>query len=208
MTCLDNRRIHTAFPPVPVWSPFELGVATEFVQKLYRKRVYLEIGSYRGGTAWHFATVMDPGALIVMVDLPGGMGGGKPAYKSMLQTRDLLRTKGFEARSVRGSSTDPKTMDGVRKILAGRMVDVLLIDADHGPGAALADWQAYHDLLDGIAIFHDCGVPDGRPNLPARNMAFMHHTRAGFMSAAAGHRYLTVQDDFGTGLIWKSDRSS
>lgn len=196
MTAADGKRIHQDFPPPAVWSPFEMRFAQGAIARQPRRKVYLEMGSFRGGSFWAFSNTLEPGATMISVDWPN-----RNSEVSLARTGALLTRRGFEVHLIRGKTQD--SVEQVRAVLAGRQVDVMVIDADHGPGMALRDWKLYSPFLNGLAIFHDCGIPTGRHALNDHQKSFMASTRAGFMEAAKGRLSATAQDDFGTGLIWK-----
>jgi cephalosporin hydroxylase len=125
-----------------------------------RPRVVVEIGTASGGTLFLLARAAAPDALLVSLDLPGGSFGGgyqawrKPLYRSF--ARDDQRIV-----LLRGDSHDPALAARLRKLLAGRPVDVLFIDGDHRYEGVKADFETYSPLVrpGGLVAFHDI-VPD------------------------------------------------
>lgn len=97
--------------------------------------VALELGHAAGGTAWALHAV---GFQVISVDPDPGCPEAKPG--------NVL---------IRGHSQDVYKL--VVAALAGRYLDLLLIDGDHSRAAALADWTTYHSLVrpDGLVALHD-----------------------------------------------------
>lgn len=146
---------------------------------------------------------MKPGGLLISIDAPDGPGGGGArAWDDLQDSAKIVRDRGFRVHVIEGLSSSPEVMERVRDILGERKINILVIDGDHGPGAAYADWTRFSPLLDGLGIWHDCGVPNGLYDLSTESIECMRWTRAGFDCAAVGHCFATLQDDFGTGLIW------
>lgn len=207
--CTDNPLLKTAFPPIPMWSEFELVFARTAVAALPRRKVYVEIGGFRGGMLYTMREAMEPGATMISVDYPDGYGGGgKSANESLRKTCQLMQEQGFDASILLGKSQESATVKRLADRLAGRKIDVLVIDAGHWQGEALRDWQLYSPMLDGVSIWHDCGVQNHQDMGHPAAVEFMRHTRSGFDSAAFGHRFATIQEDYGTGLIWHQTSSS
>ena len=127
----------------------ELEAATAVVSSR-RPDVFLEVGSWCGGTLWCYARACAPGALVISVDIGRGA-------KPLGRTIGWLRELGYDAHWVRSSSHDDATLEAVRALLAGRSVDFLHVDGDHSRKGVLMDWKMYGPLLGpgGLAAFHD-----------------------------------------------------
>ena len=125
-------------------------------------RVILEIGTATGGTLFMFGRVADPEAEIISIDLPlGPFGGGYykyrlPLYKEFASQRqkiDLLRC----------DSHLEQTESELKKILNGRLIDFLFIDADHSYEGAKKDFTIYKKYVrpGGLIALHDIAkTPD------------------------------------------------
>jgi predicted O-methyltransferase YrrM len=115
-------------------------------------RIVCEIGTRDGGTSVLFSRVLRPDTLIVM-DL-------------YAKNRWRLRRAAPPAQSVHvidGDSTHPLTIARLRRKLAGRRLDLLLIDGDHGWSGVRQDFISYRDFVrdGGLIAFHDiCPVRD------------------------------------------------
>lgn len=105
--------------------------------------VVVEIGCDAGGVLWAFR---EAGAgQIIGVDLPGG------PYSSGRRLVD------HGAAIVEGDSHEPRTLALLVKILDGRPVDLLFIDADHTYEGVKVDYEMYAPLVrpGGLVALHD-----------------------------------------------------
>lgn len=116
-----------------------------------RPSTVLEIGSYTGGTLGLFCKLAEPDALLVSVDLPAEYGG---ATAAKLET--LARTNQRVVALRRDSHAD-ETRAEVERLLAGRQVDVLMVDGDHSYHGVRRDFELYSPLVrdGGLIAFHD-----------------------------------------------------
>jgi predicted O-methyltransferase YrrM len=125
-------------------------------------RSYLEIGALYGDTFHHIGMSLPKGAHLVAADLPGwkrgqpiGRHGGSGEYLKAA-ARDLKK-RGREAHIIFGDSHDAETIAEVSKHAP---FDAIMIDGDHTPKGAMADWQDYGQM-GRIVAFHDiAGIPD------------------------------------------------
>jgi cephalosporin hydroxylase len=127
--------------------------------KLVQERcpqVVVEIGTANGGTLFCFARLAAPDALLVSIDLPGGVhGGGYPWWKRGLY-RSFAR-EGQRVELLRGDSHAPASRRRLERLLAGRPIDLLLIDGDHTYEGVRSDYELYSPLVrdGGLVVFHD-----------------------------------------------------
>lgn len=127
----------------------------QLVSKIHPKRL-LEIGTAAGGTLYLFTKIATPDALIISVDLPGGQyGGGYPAsrvpfYMSFAKGRQRIEL-------LRADSHDLQSLEHVRRVLGGEMIDFLFIDGDHSYEGVKKDFTLYSPLVrpGGMIAFHD-----------------------------------------------------
>jgi predicted O-methyltransferase YrrM len=156
-------------------------------------RTVCEIGTRDGGTSVLFSRVLAPDTLIVM-DL----------YAKNRWRLRRAAPAGQTVRVIDGDSTHPRTVARLRRKLAGRRLDLLLIDGDHGWSGVRQDFLNYREFVrdDGLIAFHDiCPVTDadaGRftGDVPAfwKLISTMYPSRE--FVAAPG------QQGLGIGVIW------
>jgi predicted O-methyltransferase YrrM len=119
----------------------------------------LEIGTGRGGTLFLLAQVAREDALLVSLDSPKGIAGfgARPEYRTRGRLYQSLGRNRQRVVILASDSHLEETREDVRRILAGRPLDVLFIDGDHsGPGVE-ADFGMYAPLVrsGGLVAFHD-----------------------------------------------------
>jgi predicted O-methyltransferase YrrM len=130
----------------------------EMVRAL-KPRTVLEIGTARGGTLLFWTRTIPQDAHLISVDLPAGnFGDGYvtwrgPIYRSLAigqQRIDLLR----------GDSHSKSTLERTKKLLNGRPVDFLFIDAGHTYDDVRQDFEMYSSVVvpGGLIAFHDIAV--------------------------------------------------
>jgi cephalosporin hydroxylase len=116
----------------------------------------LELGTNYGGTLLLLCRISPPGAKIISVDLPQGpFGGGYPKRKIPLFRK--FPKRGTELHLIRADSHSRETRDRVMRILDGRSLDYLFIDADHTYAGVRQDFEMYAPLVrsGGMVVFHD-----------------------------------------------------
>lgn len=116
----------------------------------------VEIGSARGGVLYALAQLAHESALIVSIDLPGGENCGGQSERE----RRLFASMGSPSQTVRClpcNSHYATTQRLLRRLLAGRNIDLLFLDGDHSYGGVRSDFEMYRDLVarDGLIGFHD-----------------------------------------------------
>lgn len=128
----------------------------------------LEIGTASGGTLFMLTRVARDDAVIVSVDLPGGVLGDRlitrsstyPRWRSKLYER--FGRDGQTMHVLRADSHLEATRAAVLERLGGRPLDFLLIDGDHSYTGVARDFELYLPLVapGGLVAFHDI-VPGG-----------------------------------------------
>ncbi len=66
---------------------------------------------------------------------------------------------GYGTPDILGDSKDPKTLNRLKKALAGKRINVLFIDGDHSYKGVKNDYEVYGPLTDNIIVFHDIKSP-------------------------------------------------
>ena len=112
-------------------------------------RVLCEIGSGLGGTLFLLTRVCAPKAFIVTIDI------GHSLVRS--QINPLMARDHQTIVSLRGDSSDPKTLSRFKQRIKGKQLDCLFIDGDHSLNGVKADFINYSSLVrpGGKIFFHD-----------------------------------------------------
>ena len=116
----------------------------------------LEIGTARGGTLYLWAQAAKKDATIVSVDLPDGeFGGSYPACR--VPFYQCFTTNTQKLHLLRKDSHHPRTVEEVKQLFGGPMVDFAFIDGDHSYEGVKADFFNYAPLVKsgGIIALHD-----------------------------------------------------
>ncbi len=136
-------------PPAPVpilqWQA-EFEVLLELYRRLAPADV-LEVGTYHGGTLYHWLQNSDEITHIVTVD----------SYAVGVDNSALYggwNVNGCDLRILRGDSHAPNTLDEVR---AYGLFDFVFIDAGHYYNEVRRDWELYRPMVrsGGLMCFHD-----------------------------------------------------
>ena len=116
-------------------------------------KVIVEIGCDAGGTLWAWGQ-LGADAVIGITLRGAGYSSGQP-----------LQSHGAEI--IEGDSHDETTLERLRATLAGRPIDVLLIDGDHSFAGVTKDWEMYAPLVrpGGIVALHDICHHPRRPDV-------------------------------------------
>jgi predicted O-methyltransferase YrrM len=140
-------------PPAPVpifqWEA-EFAPLLEMYRERKPKRV-LEIGTYHGGTLYHWLTEAVPGAKIVTVD----------SYLVGVDNRKYYSgwtPAGVELDVIEGDSADRQIL---REVAESAPFDWIFIDAGHSYEEVATDWNNYKPMCrkKGVVIFHDILPP-------------------------------------------------
>ncbi len=122
------------------WPP-QLAALAGLLPPLHR---VLEIGTERGGTAWFWSQITEPGAEILTIDVE--------------DRRGLHAERGV--RFLRGDSRDPAIRQAAGEFFSGPL-DFLYIDGDHDHETVRSDFETYRDLVrpGGVVAFDDITHP-------------------------------------------------
>ncbi len=145
----DTLYFHSEPTPVPIFQrEWEFARALELYDRQKPQRV-LEVGTFHGGTLYHWMRHAALGATIVSVD----------SYRANVDNRHLYqewapRGLGLTIHAIEGNSRDPGI---VAQVAALGPYDWIFIDADHLEMAVQADWDNYRPLAapGAIVALHD-----------------------------------------------------
>lgn len=140
---------------VPNQIPEEIRQLLEILSAQSCQRI-LEIGTERGGTLYLFSRVISPQGVLVSIDLPGKLFRGKyPRWKAPLYRSFASATQ--RVYLLRRDSHDPETVEHVKNLLKGELLDFLFIDGDHSYQGVKRDFEMYSPLVrpGGLIAFHD-----------------------------------------------------
>jgi len=135
----------------------EITEVSNIVKKLDPK-VICEIGTDRGGTLYLWSKAIQQNGLIISIDLPR-------TYRRSLNR--FFHSAFFETQRIhflRENSQSSACQERVQRILGGKQIDFLFIDADHSYEGVKKDFQLYSPFVrkSGLIAFHDildeCGV--------------------------------------------------
>lgn len=132
--------------------------------RLYKKRKpkrVLEIGTYHGGTLYHWLTAHAP-EVVVQVD----------SFAMGVDNRSLFaewKKAKTELVSIVADSTNPETVDLVEPF---GPFDWIWIDAGHYEHEVRADWSNYGPLAapQAVACFHDILTHPGHPEIEVERL--------------------------------------
>ena len=161
---LENFKLSDC--PVPILQDeWEFKMFLEMYIDFAPKNV-VEIGSFYGGTLWHWIKYNELLKRIMSIDL--SIPPSDNRYNEMNSSKKLwpcwikneISFNFFE-----GSSHDPSMINAVKSRINKEygLCDMLFIDGDHLYNSVKKDWNNYRDLVrpGGWIVFHDSvGIPD------------------------------------------------
>lgn len=137
--------------PVPIYQwESEFSALLEIYRERQPKSV-LEIGTYHGGTLYHWLQNASPGAVVTSLD----------SYAVGVDNRHLYpewAKEGNQLHVLQGDSHKPETVAAVAEYAP---FDWIFIDAGHFLSEVRGDWELYRPLaaLGGMVVFHDILPP-------------------------------------------------
>ena len=162
-TMVDERIVSLSRLTAEAYQYREELVATAQLLGADPPGVVLEIGTGCGGWLWVMRPVMAPVVDILTID-PDTCG----RITNSERVFAALRDDDTKVRCLRLFSENPTVPVMVRHWLAGRAVDVLMIDGDHEYKAVRHDWETYSPMVrpGGLVLFHDINPGPGHPLAP------------------------------------------
>lgn len=134
--------------------PAELATLLGLLDCAVKPSCVLEIGSWRGGSAWAWSQLPSV-CRVVSVTSPDG-----PEMASTVR-------QGVTWSVIRGDSRDPATVIRARAALPADGAGMVFIDADHTLAAATLDWRNYGPMVErgGLVVFHDINRVPHHPDI-------------------------------------------
>jgi len=137
-------------------SKVEMDLAYRYLTKR-EPVVYVEIGSYWGGSALVFGGTMPDigeGGLMILID---ARDRGEKVVRKLDAVIGQLRDEGQEVVMIDGFSQAESTVAALDEALAGRKVGAAFIDGSHKYKDVMADYANLRGRMDvgGLMLFHD-----------------------------------------------------
>lgn len=154
----DSRLFHTPATPVPVLQRQDEFARLLALYRERRPRRVVEVGTYHGGTLYHWLRNAAPGAVVVSLD----------SYTTGVDNRalyDAWRPPGVTLHALAGDSRDPALAAQVRDLVGE--ADWLFIDAGHFEPEVRGDYALYAPLVadSGVIVLHDILDHPAHPEL-------------------------------------------
>lgn len=154
-TLLQQEPGYGPAAPVPIFQH-----VAEFAALLTKYRELapmrtLEVGTFHGGTLYHWLQNAPDGATVVSVD----------SYTAGVDNRHLYdewKPPDVSLHVIEGDSRDPRTVEQAAEHAPYQWV---FIDAGHYYPEVLADWNNYGPLADGVVCFHDILTHANHPEI-------------------------------------------
>lgn len=159
---------------------------------------FIEIGSANGASFHCWASVVS--GIKISVDWNFGFGmvvqdntiphANESDYPQIQHRNNTWRSNFDDVHTIDGDSRSITTIDKVKDVLDGQLVDWIFVDAWHEYDAAIADYNNYLQFLSphGYIGFHDIYQSEDMKR-------FWHETRSKYQS------YIEFSDGTGTGIL-------
>ena len=100
----------------------------------------------------------------LVVELGIWKGRQRPFYEQLFGATyiGIDRSKKRCRPEIQGLTTDPKILERLKVMLAGRRINILFVDARHEYKNVKSDFEMYAPLCDDIVAFHDVNYPSIR----------------------------------------------
>jgi len=131
--------------------PEELFEAYERIQS-YEPLNFIEIGSFKGGSAYVLAGLLKQGSEIILIDK-----GDRGVTHVLMRTCKFLQEEGFPVHFINRLSQDEFAVKRTEDILNGSYAGLIHVDGSHNTKAILKDFSNYCPFLseNGFMLFHD-----------------------------------------------------
>lgn len=143
--------------PVPIKQHVtELEAVLKIYCALQPQRV-LEVGSWHGGTLYHWIKNAVPGAIVASIDMP--MNG---SMSSRQKWGEWASQAGVTLAAWVGNSHDKSIMQRADNLAP---FDFIFIDGDHSWNGVKSDFDNYFPMVrpGGCIVFHDIAAADDNP---------------------------------------------
>lgn len=160
-----------------------------------------EIGAAGCGTTFLLTQAAASDALLITVDLAFTASREAALRGFALPEQQLV--------CLQEDSHEPRTLQLVKRRLAGQQLDVLYLDGDHSYEGIKADFELYGPLVrpGGLIVFHDI-VPDSRTRYGIRTSSDVGEVPKFWQEIRASHVHTEEivedyeQDGFGIGVLY------
>lgn len=161
--------------------------------------VYMEIGSYMGGSLQNYGSAMPKGSWLIAVDRPHGA-----TQAASLNAVAESLAPNYQTSVLLGDSHSDSLAQSVRELLAGKLVDTLFIDGDHSVPGCSRDLDLYAPLVrpGGLVLMHDCGGSEPCRPLGDKVLATIAGLHGVWKKYSAGRRRVMIQEWCGYGGFW------
>jgi predicted O-methyltransferase YrrM len=176
---VEQRAGYGPETPVPI---FQWEAEFSALLHLYRERQpskVLEVGTYHGGTLYHWLQNARSGATVVSVD----------SYQAGVDNRHLYdswKPYGIALRVIEGDSREDHIVDAVQ--FCGPY-DWVFVDAGHYLHEVTSDWENYGSMCvpGGVVVFHDILPPSSdHPEIEVERL-WREIQRQGFLTREIVH---------------------
>jgi len=151
-----SNKFLKAFKPAQIKKEF---VALLETFKEINPQVIMEIGTAKGGSLFSFCKLAKENGLIISLDLLKGQFGGGYTYWRVLFYNAFV-DKSKKLYLLRKNSHQQETLEEVKVILNGALLDFLFIDGDHTYDGVKKDFEMYSPLVKkgGSIALHDIAI--------------------------------------------------
>ena len=192
-------------PKVCSATPWEVSfiqsiIARHVASKKRGQQVYVEVGSYMGGSLRTYGGCMPKGSILVAVDQPHN----EQIADNLIRVSAAMSADGYDSYTVIGNNHAQEIANQTRDLLEGKKADVLFVDGDHTPEGCEMDLDLYGPLVrpGGLVLMHDCGFSKGSKPLAPANVPIIAGLHDVWERRSAYKRRFIIQDWAGYGGWW------